>query len=620
MMDKLLFWVVFLVIGLSFSQSRTSLSSAKYNAAYKLEQSGKYRNALAYYKQLTENYPTDIRYHAAVARIISLTNSIEDAKLYLQELLLLQDHPPINWIYLELANYTIKEQNINRTQEIWQNIVKNTNDEKLLKAIIHQMFSAGQNDLARTTISQLRQRLAKQDFYASDLANYLKTHMNWTDAVKEYLLYVSNNPRQIHFVSGQISKLPDDENISASIIQTIQTFAKTHPQFNHTTTQILSDFYYQRKNFNKAIVTTASQENAEKKLEKLGKEMIKDGHISPAIQVFMQLLSSSDNQDKKQEYRFQLAECSFHKSRVLSPFSASPIRSTEIFPFGAPIFLFDPEEAQIALEHFQNLLQSPTRDIHNRALLKTAFLELHFKHNPEKALESLKLVNKINRRQRAEIDFLRFEAAQMANDKKMLNQILRTYQKTNSTHRYFGEFRKKLIENFLKNEQFEIAVDSLQNTRKTIQFDDIFFNDFLQMSRFLKSYYTNTDDLGKQAFAQYLRGEWMVQQGDFVGALAHFTAITKDFISYDIAEVATFRVGLLSSEIGKMDTAVNALTQLLHDFPNSTLADMALYRLGEIEIINKTGKEKLFFEKILIDFPFSTLTESARLTLREIEE
>jgi len=617
MMRKL--FTIFLVVStLIFSQNSAS-ATVKYNTALRLEQAGKSATALQIYQELSKKYPEKIRYVEGITRVMTTSGQFSDAKIYLRSVMRKKTHPKKDLLHLELANIFLKEELPDSAKQIWQRILKNSPDGNILKKLLRQMFNYGFSEDGKVALETARKNLNDESFYATEHASYLKTRMAFRQATYEYLRTLLGKRKQDNYIASAISKFPKDAEIEQQVSTGIREFLRDYPELKDRANAILADFYYQRKNFELAIQTLKQIKNHDEKLEKLGVEMLNDGNISPAISIFTELLGKASATQKQTQFQLYLGKCFYAESIVLPLFADSPIQVDAMFPLFQMPPKYEPEKAEKAIEYFQNLLERGEGNYQNQVKFHLAHLQLYHERNSQSAEKTLKSMQNIHRKDRMKIKAFLLDATILAGNTKEATILFKQAQYLKPSHQNYSEFRLRLIRQLLFENEIRAATDSMKVTRIHLKYDYQLFNDFFQAERFFSDALKSEKEIDSLALRHYLRGEQMIQNTDFLSALAHWEATARDFPKSEFLEQIYFRSGLVASELGYFERAKESLKQITEQFPNSKYLDYAIFRLAEIAERENENPET-FYEQILMDFPFSTLTEPARLKLRNLED
>ena len=616
-MMRKLFWIVLAISVLVFPQNLTS-ATVKYNTALRLEQAGKTTTALQIYQELSNKYPAEIRYVQSITRIMATNEQFSAAKIYLRSTMQKKIHPEKDLLHLELANIFLKEESPDSAEQIWRHILKNSLEKKILKKMLGQMFNYGFSEDGNVALETVRKKMNDESFYATEHASYLKTRMAYQQSAYEYLRTLLGDRKQDKYIASAISKFPKDAETTGQVSAGIQKFLGDYPAFKDRANAILADFYYQRKNFEFAIQTLKQTKNPDEKLEKLGVEMLNDGNISPAISIFTELLENAADSQKQTQFQLYLGKCFYAESIILPLFANSPIQADVMFPLFQMPPKYDSEKAEKAIEYFQKLLDRERGNYQNQVKYHLAHLQLYHERNPSAATKTLQSMQNIHHKDRMKIKALLLDATILMGNAKETTFLLKQAQNLQPSHPNYSDFRLLLIRLLLFENEITAAVDSMKSIRVHLEFDHPFYNDIFQTERFFSNALKSSKTADSLALRHYLRGEQMIQNADFLGALVHWDATARDFPESEFLEHIYFRSGLVASELSYFERAKKSLNQILEQFPNSKYLDQAIFRLAEIAERENENPE-VFYEQILMDFPFSTLTESARLKLRNFE-
>ena len=95
------------------------------------------------------------------------------------------------------------------------------------------------------------------------MGRHFTSRMVYDKALAEYLLYVSENPTRLEFVSGRIVGFPDSPEVTNMIIKTLKKSNLKEARI------ILADLYFKLKEFRKVLNISKADITSQLDLTKL---------------------------------------------------------------------------------------------------------------------------------------------------------------------------------------------------------------------------------------------------------------------------------------------------------------------------------------------------------------
>jgi tetratricopeptide (TPR) repeat protein len=141
-------------------------------------------------------------------------------------------------------------------------------------------------------------------------------------------------------------------------------------------------------------------------------------------------------------------------------------------------------------------------------------------------------------------------------------------------------------------------------------------NDAIQLSTLI------TDNFGLdsnfQIMGWFAQGDLQLEQHKYAEAFSYYDSVLRAEPGHSLEDEILFRKAKAMELQGRWDDAIPFLEKIVSNFGNDILADDALFRLAEIQEIQKGDKEKAleYFKKLLIDYKGSLYSTEARKRLR----
>jgi tetratricopeptide (TPR) repeat protein len=141
-------------------------------------------------------------------------------------------------------------------------------------------------------------------------------------------------------------------------------------------------------------------------------------------------------------------------------------------------------------------------------------------------------------------------------------------------------------------------------------------NDAMELSLLISTYYDmDTIDYPIQLFA---RGDLLLFQNKDQEAVETFDSITTLYPGHPLTDKILMRKAFVKEKNFEYEEAVNLYSTLVKDFPSSTSADDALYKMAVIlqEKLNQKEQAQELYKQLLLNYPSSIFTSDSRIRFR----
>ena len=292
------------IMGESISSKNPSLNKVKktnqsdklYKRAKGLEQSGFKEEAEQVYNQIFSDFPSNERYYNALKKILiknedcaSLMNNVD--------------------IFCE-ANSNSNHSKISKLEILlicnadWENlfyslIEKNKSNLKNLKRVISLLIKNNQENIAIQSINEIRYEEQNKSFFSNELAYHYLSSKKYPEALKEFLIHLEKNPRNLQIVKSRIMSFPNEESLNKKIIEILEKSKIEEAKI------ILADLYFKVENFQQAILIL-KQSNLMEELLSLSINIDKLGRFKTSNELLIYIIENSNNKTS-QKAIFELA-------------------------------------------------------------------------------------------------------------------------------------------------------------------------------------------------------------------------------------------------------------------------------------------------------------------------
>ena len=350
MINKIKYILLSLIISLAFSQSFSSVNSKitpdqkkMISQARSLESSGLLDEAALAYNNILQKFPTFREAFIPLKKIyLNKSNWVEldnianayltankynvDSKVDILDIYILADNSKWNKIAIEIYNYKpIKTH--------------------LRKKVLSILLKNNKESLVIDLVKESRVNNKMKGFYSLELGMYFALKFDFNQAIKEYLIYLESNPKNIRLITQRIMLLT--ENItSINIIKN----ELTESPLNESKI-ILSKLEFKLKHYEQSYNILKDVSDSDKYKLELSEDLIKLKNYTLAHKVINNILDSSNNNKILNQAIAQLANL----------YELKTIESSSNFPISKNIYknqILDSPFIEINTENSNLLLKA----------------------------------------------------------------------------------------------------------------------------------------------------------------------------------------------------------------------------------------------------------------------
>ena len=195
-------------------------------------------------------------------------------------------------------------------------------NKAMQKKVLAILTSNNKDTLAIDLINQTRKNNKTKSFYSLEMGMKFSVKLNFKESIKEYLLYLEDNPRNIRLISQRIMMLTDNPS-SINIIR--NGLAESNISESKI---ILSKLEFKLKNYEQSYSILKQLLTSDKYILELIDDLIKIKKYSLAYMILDDLLSTSNNKKVLHQAISKLA----------SLYEIDTIDDSNIFPISQYIF------------------------------------------------------------------------------------------------------------------------------------------------------------------------------------------------------------------------------------------------------------------------------------------
>lgn len=609
-MCRNLLFTVLLSLGLGQTIA-TPEQSIPFNTARQMEKQNRIEEAIALYQSVLDINPA----HAQAYR--RLVDLLYQHKKYAALIPVIQTHlthfPNDIGSRLRLAEVYYQNDQMAQAQAIWDALEANPSP-LYYRQLFRSYITLGLESRLVHLVQQGRTVLNTPEFLALDLGNYYQARRVYDRAVNEYLLYVRYHPKQARLITSRLLIMSDEEEARSFIEQGLKAEREHQPLISG---EILSAYYFKMQQFDSAYqeqlsLPLAHRADVERWL-KFARSLQAEGQYNLAIRSYQHILSGSSYNppaDLGAQALIQMATA--FEAKILPPESSPSLLG--YFPdnvFFESHFYFTRQisdtSAALAFDLYDSVLVAlPSSEFSALAHYRLGEIQYRITRNFDGALISYEAALRSR------------PPADLAGKIRLrLGDVFLAQGRLDEARTYFAHeqnrslaFQTRYIQSLLLSGLVDSTRSVLQKTVATLQPQDEYFNDYLELSDFLSL----TEDA--TLWQDYWQAERLIRQYKLSEAVAQLESIRHTYPDSPLRPYILLREALLTRQLETYDQAADLAAALRQtDFEDRGLvlqAELAEYHWHD------TDRALAFYHEILETYPHSMLSEPVRLHIRTL--
>lgn len=539
---------------------------------------------------------------------------------------------------IEIGEIYLKNNKKDKAIKYWNDLLMEFESNKTIYYLLFQIFST--NKLDKKLISLVekgRLKFNDSSFLSYELGNYKSEKLDFYTSIHEYLKFLKKKPNQLNIISSKILIISDDTTNFNIIKKSFNDYFQNNTSAeNKVIIHVFIDFLLKTKNYTEALnqlnLLPLKNENDYQFQINFADNLRNEKEIETSMMVYSKILESLKNKNELNEKSLSkltaktLYGIALSYEEKMQPNnemkSISGFFANNFF-FQLSILMNQKFSTELINETFNMYDSILTRmnenDFSSQAHFRIAELKYLITHDFEGAIKSYKSASNKNIRDiylksNLRISDVNFSAGKIDESIFQLENMLE--------NSYFNNQEKELIKiNLIKkyflNGKLETSNNLISEILLLIKYENIFFNDLIELKRYIEKHYIENDFQNKDAFLNYLIGEKLLAQNKIIEAMSYFNDVLKNYGKTSIIPETTFRLAQINQQLENYEKSLS----LLKTLENSILKSEAMVFSSEITDRNLNRKieaEKLYFQ-FLQDFPKSIYSEPVRYRLREIK-
>ena len=600
------------------------------------ERMGKFELAENIYLELLNSDPKNSRFYFQLKSLYKRNNSYLKLEKLLENRIKL--FPKDFQTKVEIGDIYFKSNNKEKAIGYWDDLLFEFKSNKTIYYLLFQIFSA--NELDKKLISLVekgRLQFNEPNFLSYELGNYKSAKLDFYGSIQEYLKFLKTNPNQLNIISSKILVFSDDSKNKNIIEKSFDDFfIKNNKINNKVIVHVFIDFLLKTKNYSEALnqlfFLPLDDENDYQFQINFANNLRNEKEIEASIQVYSNILTSLKSEN-------QLLQKSLSKltGKILYGIALSyeqkikPDIETKLisglfsnnFFFQSKIFVNKNFSTSLINETFSMydsiLIKTNENDFSSQAHYRIGELRYLINNDYQGAINSYKSASNNDNRNISLKSNLRISDVYFTSGeiKKSIFHLENMTQNSNFDSKEKELIKINLIKKYFLNGELDKCEFILSELILSINYEDKFFNDLIELKRYIDKHFSKNDDYNKNAFLNYLIGEKYLAQNKIVESISFFQKVLDNYDKTSIIPETTFRLAQINQHLENYQKSIS----LLESLENTNLESEAIVLISEImdkNLDEKIQAEKLYFQ-FLEDFPKSIYTEPVRFRLRQIK-
>ena len=200
-----------------------------------------------------------------------------------------QKHPNNHMVKIDLVEVYLWSENA-KWEDIANELLNGSNIKKdfIAKILLNKILESDKLNYAKKIITLKRDHYGKQDFYSYEMGNYYISRFEYENCIKEYLIYLENNPNQYDKIASKIIAIPEYEDLQNNIKQLLQDSSL------QTSKMLLSDLAFKMNDFKESYTLLKQASPTSKQLLDFAYQNKKINNYDLAIQVYNDIIKNNN--------------------------------------------------------------------------------------------------------------------------------------------------------------------------------------------------------------------------------------------------------------------------------------------------------------------------------------
>ena len=597
-------YFLLLIFLFSFMIAEQSTDNEKlFKQGITFERMGKFELAENIYLELLNSDPKNSRFYFQLKSLYKRNNSYLKLEKLLENRIKL--FPKDFQTKVEIGDIYFKSNNKEKAIGYWDDLLFEFKSNKTIYYLLFQIFSANKLDKKLSSIVEKgRLQFNEPNFLSYELGNYKSAKLDFYGSIQEYLKFLKTNPNQLNIISSKILVFSDDSKNKNIIEKSFDDFfIKNNKINNKVIVHVFIDFLLKTKNYSEALnqlfFLPLDDENDYQFQINFANNLRNEKEIEASIQVYSNILTSLKSEN-------QLLQKSLSKltGKILYGIALSyeqkikPDIETKLisglfsnnFFFQSKIFVNKNFSSNLINETFNMydsiLIKTNENDFSSQAHYRIGELRYLINNDFQGAINSYKSASNNDNRNISLKSNLRISDVYFTSGEinKSIFHLENMIQNSNFDSKEKELIKINLIKKYFLNGELDKCEFILSELILSIKYEDKFFNDLIELKRYIDKHFSKNDDYNKSAFLNYLIGEKYLAQNKIVESISFFQKVLDDYDKTSIIPETTFRLAqIMDKNLDDKIQAEKLYFQFLEDFPKSIYTEPIRFRLRQIK-------------------------------------
>ncbi len=469
--------------------------------------------------------------------------------------------------------------------------------DRIYSEIASVLFGQRHDDEAFAVIKRGRSESGNPHLFAREMARWHEAHMNWEEAIREYILYLEERSSRLNYITGAIGDMPAESGADSIAVKLIsERIEDTDPDFSIVLRRLLASLHFKAKRYGQALAQY-------KLLDRMGREpgrellqfadqLMTENEYALAWEAYNELVAAQLSAGSTAHALLGKGQAAKAEGEIDSARSAF---SSVLKPESPPDALFEAYRS-LGLLEFDNG-GSPGKV---RELLKSALKIAVKARIPRDSRDEIAVIAALSWAKEGDLDRARRE----------LEAIIKPKRRSS---RAASAARSELIRIAFQQGDLE----EMRNQINALLISDPsseYANDAIALAALLTDLKDSPDAvraLGKADLADFM------SDSETAIHILDSLAISG---SPRLMEEALWRMYRIELNRRRFESALGLLNRIIDLGGAALRADLALFHAGQICEEN-TGNQQMaaeFYERLLVEYPDSPLIDRTRRRLKTL--
>jgi len=605
-----------ILCGLQLNAQSGSDDNIKFKLAQSYERSGDFETAAKLYEEAFNKESSNVVIFEALKRVYLQLKRYKDA-IQLMEYRL-QSNPNDIGLLAQLGSTCVLNSDEPKAIKIWDRAISIApKNEMTYRIICNAITQSRLFDRAIEIYKRGRTACGNQTIFTTEIANLYSATLNYSDATKEYLNLLRQNPSQLGLVQSYISQFTsraDGLKAATQIVKEATNLEPDNIQFYY----LLAWLYMDGNDFKQAYSVYVL---LDEKLKADGREVfnfadhaLREKAFTIAAEAYQYIAAKHPKFELMPQVKFGYAQCLEGENEIVDTLKLFGGRNPFI---SLPLAQLKEKFSKVLSAYETVITEFPNTEVAAHSLYRIASIKFDKLLDPSGAQLYLETIQSKYSKYRSLLIEAQLKLADVYLTQGNIEKAKNNYKQIFESQQIQLDIRQKaqfhLAEIDYYNLNFKDAITKLDELTLNPVLD--ITNDALSLKIFIQENQKFEDALKNFASAEYLK-----RQLKYTDALELFQSIVKNFPKTDVLDEAMINIGDIQLQLEHFHEALAAYNDLISNYPNSIFIDRTLMKIGQLYQYGLKDIPKAIeaYQHILEKFPNSIFAVEARKNIRKL--